>query len=303
MDGDHRDPRARAGLRARQPALSRRHLATAGAREHATSARRGAGTDRALRRGARRRDRRGRALRPLGRRRSVPGRARRRGERHLGRVACVQRHERAPRRASAERHGVGHRCRVGARRGTRAERDHDPRRPRAVPRAFVARRAPWQDRAGPATAPAGRAGHRGHGRAGGRATSGLARTQRARRATHVGAAADLERRCRLEAGDHLRPRSRRRRRPRAAHRPRRRRCRRGACRLGSACAPIPIDVVASPFRDLGGPLLGAIRAITADPDAICVVVLPEIISPHRWQRIMHNQRGLFIKRLLLSRSA
>jgi amino acid transporter len=63
--------------------------------------------------------------------------------------------------------------------------------------------------------------------------------------------------------------------------------------------PIPVDVVASPFRDLGGPLLGAIRAITADADAICVVVLPEIISPHRWQRIMHNQRGLFIKRLLL----
>ena len=63
--------------------------------------------------------------------------------------------------------------------------------------------------------------------------------------------------------------------------------------------PIPIDVVASPYRDLGAPLLAAIRAVTADPDAICVVVLPEIISSHRWQRILHNQRGLFIKRLLL----
>ena len=63
--------------------------------------------------------------------------------------------------------------------------------------------------------------------------------------------------------------------------------------------PIPIDVVASPYRDLGGPLLSAIRAVTADPDAICVIVLPEIVSPHRWQRLLHNQRGLFIKRLLL----
>ena len=27
--------------------------------------------------------------------------------------------------------------------------------------------------------------------------------------------------------------------------------------------------------------------------------MPEIISPHRWQRILHNQRALFIKRLLL----
>ena len=63
--------------------------------------------------------------------------------------------------------------------------------------------------------------------------------------------------------------------------------------------PIPIKVVESPYRDLGAPLLAEIRAITADPDAVCVVVMPEIISPHRWQRILHNQRALFIKRLLL----
>ena len=63
--------------------------------------------------------------------------------------------------------------------------------------------------------------------------------------------------------------------------------------------PIPVDVIASPYRDLGGPLLTAIRGVTADPNAVCVVVLPEIVSSHRWQRILHNQRGLFIKRLLL----
>jgi hypothetical protein len=63
--------------------------------------------------------------------------------------------------------------------------------------------------------------------------------------------------------------------------------------------PIPIKVVPSPYRDLGQPLLAEIRSITADPDAVCVVVMPEIISPHRWQRILHNQRALFIKRLLL----
>jgi amino acid transporter len=63
--------------------------------------------------------------------------------------------------------------------------------------------------------------------------------------------------------------------------------------------PIPVKVVPSPYRDLGQPLLAEIRAITADPRAVCVVVMPEIISPHRWQRILHNQRALFIKRLLL----
>jgi len=63
--------------------------------------------------------------------------------------------------------------------------------------------------------------------------------------------------------------------------------------------PIPVKVVPSPYRDLGQPLLTEIRAITADPAAVCVVVMPEIISPHRWQRLLHNQRALFIKRLLL----
>jgi amino acid transporter len=63
--------------------------------------------------------------------------------------------------------------------------------------------------------------------------------------------------------------------------------------------PIPIKVVPSPYRDLGQPLLSEIRAITVDPETVCVVVMPEIISPHRWQRVLHNQRALFIKRLLL----
>ena len=63
--------------------------------------------------------------------------------------------------------------------------------------------------------------------------------------------------------------------------------------------PVEVRVVPSPFRDLGGPLLEEIRKVTADPGAVCAVVLPEIISPHRWQRLLHNQRALFVKRLLL----
>ena len=63
--------------------------------------------------------------------------------------------------------------------------------------------------------------------------------------------------------------------------------------------PVGVTVIPSPLRDLGGPLLREIRAITANPDAVCVIVMPEIISPHRWQRMLHNQRALFIKRLLL----
>ena len=66
-----------------------------------------------------------------------------------------------------------------------------------------------------------------------------------------------------------------------------------------ARSPSPSRSCRRPTATSGQPLLAEIRAITADPAAVCVVVMPEIISPHRWQRLLHNQRALFIKRLLL----
>ncbi len=63
--------------------------------------------------------------------------------------------------------------------------------------------------------------------------------------------------------------------------------------------PLELEVVESPFRDIGGPLLRRIREVTADPDAVCVVVMPELIVSHWWERILHNQRALYLKRLLL----
>jgi hypothetical protein len=38
--------------------------------------------------------------------------------------------------------------------------------------------------------------------------------------------------------------------------------------------------------------------VTADPDAIAVVIMPELIFSGP-QRLLHNQRALYIKRLLL----
>jgi len=73
-----------------------------------------------------------------------------------------------------------------------------------------------------------------------------------------------------------------------------------AARLDTRGLPFDLRVVPSPYRDLGTPLLEEIRRVTAaSPDALCAVVLPEIISTHGWQRLLHNQRALFIKRLLL----
>jgi amino acid transporter len=61
---------------------------------------------------------------------------------------------------------------------------------------------------------------------------------------------------------------------------------------------LPLEIEEAHFRDLGDPLLRYLRNITADPAAIAVVVMPELIF-HGPQRLLHNQRALYIKRLLL----
>jgi amino acid transporter len=62
--------------------------------------------------------------------------------------------------------------------------------------------------------------------------------------------------------------------------------------------PIPLEIEEAPFRDLGDPLLRHLRRITAEPDTVAVVVMPELIFSGT-ARLLHNQRALYIKRLLL----
>jgi amino acid transporter len=61
---------------------------------------------------------------------------------------------------------------------------------------------------------------------------------------------------------------------------------------------IQLDVVEAPFRDFGQPLLTYLRRITADPEAVAVVVMPELVV-RGTDRLLHNQRALYLKRLLL----
>jgi amino acid transporter len=63
--------------------------------------------------------------------------------------------------------------------------------------------------------------------------------------------------------------------------------------------PIALDIVEAPFRDLTGPILSEVRRVTQRPDAIATVIVPELVVKKWWQNILHNQRALFIKRLLL----
>jgi hypothetical protein len=61
---------------------------------------------------------------------------------------------------------------------------------------------------------------------------------------------------------------------------------------------MPVDLSAAPYRDIGAPLLAYIRELTADPELVVNIVLPEVVV-RGWARVLHNQRALYIKRRLL----
>jgi amino acid transporter len=61
---------------------------------------------------------------------------------------------------------------------------------------------------------------------------------------------------------------------------------------------VPLEVVDAPYRDLGDPLLAYLRRITADPETVANVVMPELVV-RGTDRLLHNQRALYLKRLLL----
>jgi amino acid transporter len=61
---------------------------------------------------------------------------------------------------------------------------------------------------------------------------------------------------------------------------------------------IPLEVDEAPYRDLGKPLLRYLRDLTKDGDTTVLVLMPELVT-HGWRRLLHNQRALYIKRLLL----
>jgi hypothetical protein len=71
-----------------------------------------------------------------------------------------------------------------------------------------------------------------------------------------------------------------------------------AARWGEAGMAMPLDLSDAPYRDVGTPLLAYIRELTADPETVVNVVMPEIVV-RGWSRLLHNQRALYVKRLLL----
>jgi hypothetical protein len=61
-------------------------------------------------------------------------------------------------------------------------------------------------------------------------------------------------------------------------------------------------IVESPFRSLVGPFLAYLDVTgVKDPEAITLVVLPEYVPRHIWDRILYNQVTNQLKRALLGR--
>jgi hypothetical protein len=54
---------------------------------------------------------------------------------------------------------------------------------------------------------------------------------------------------------------------------------------------VPLEIEEASFRDIGDPLLRHVREITADPEAVAVVIMPELIFGGP-ERLLHNQRAL-----------
>jgi amino acid transporter len=61
---------------------------------------------------------------------------------------------------------------------------------------------------------------------------------------------------------------------------------------------IPLEVDEAPYRDLGQPLLRYLRSLTAEEGTAVLVLMPELYV-RGWRRLLHNQRALYVKRLLL----
>jgi hypothetical protein len=63
--------------------------------------------------------------------------------------------------------------------------------------------------------------------------------------------------------------------------------------------PVQLDIVDAPFRELGVPIVEEVRRVTARKDSVAAVIIPEIVVSGWWQHLLHGQRALYVKRLLL----
>ncbi len=63
---------------------------------------------------------------------------------------------------------------------------------------------------------------------------------------------------------------------------------------------VPLRIIASPYREVVGPVVKYVRELrkTSPRDVVCVHV-PELVVGHWWERLLHNQTGFILRTRLL----
>ena len=64
---------------------------------------------------------------------------------------------------------------------------------------------------------------------------------------------------------------------------------------------VPFVIVESPFRSLVRPFVTYLDVTTKDPEAITLVIIPEYVARHWWERILYNQTANRLRAALLGR--
>jgi amino acid transporter len=64
---------------------------------------------------------------------------------------------------------------------------------------------------------------------------------------------------------------------------------------------VPFVIVESPFRSLVRPFVTYLDVTTRDPEAITLVIIPEYVARHWWERILYNQTANRLRAELLGR--
>lgn len=68
------------------------------------------------------------------------------------------------------------------------------------------------------------------------------------------------------------------------------------------CEGIPLRVIRSPYRKVVEPILDELdRMRRAEPEFITTVIIPEFVTRHWWEHLLHNQTALRIKGALLAK--
>jgi hypothetical protein len=62
--------------------------------------------------------------------------------------------------------------------------------------------------------------------------------------------------------------------------------------------PVPLDVVDAPFRSLEQPVLETVREVTARPNTVAAVIVPDLASEVWWRDLLYNERALYLAWLL-----